>query len=269
LEQFRPRRGARASAIEQVDLSRLLVQAAVVATGRTRADLSAVRDGLAAGQDTFTATITTAGGDAATVIAAAATAVTGELQTKVAAGELTAAEVAAFNVQDRLTQLADEPGAPFLYDPAELAASVGAVGRSVNRDRRRVAIGLRARTAPRARRVVWYAVDGAPAARKANGPWWISGTHDYIAECRRQAWAQIAVWVGKAAVHLWRVSPFHDVGTRSASVGSGLSSMLMHPASPATKKKYYDVRVANKRPDGNSRYSIYGGWERGGGSRAC
>jgi hypothetical protein len=269
LESFRSK-GAPPAADEPVDLGRRLVEAAVTVTGLTQGQLSDRRDTLATtGPATLAAVVLDAGGDLDRIVGDALAVIAAELQAKVDAGELTAAEVAAFDARARLTALANEPGAPLLYDPADLPATRAALGEKLRKDPDSVLIGMRPLARPRRGRVVWYAVDGARRSRRAraaDGPHNLTTSHVYIAECRRRAKAWIGVTAGKASVHLWRKSPhFYDVGRRWASSVTGLSSKLIHPSSPGPKR-YYDVNVTNLASIAST-YSIYGGWERGSGKR--
>jgi hypothetical protein len=263
------RTGIAPGAVTSVEVARHFVAAATQATGLTEAQLSVRRDALAAtGLDRFADVIANANGDLGAIIDAAAVAIDGELQQLVAAGELDAATVAAFDIRGRLAALATDPGAPFLADPADVPRSRAALVRALREDRRHVIVALRPHARRRPGMVVWFAADGEPTnARAAAGPYNITNTHGYIAECRRQAVAWIAVWGGKASVQLWRQHPFYvNVGTRTASGPDGKTTKLVHPANPANRK-YYDVEVKNKKAGGVSRYSIYEAWDRGSGKR--
>src|SRR6266545_2753417 len=67
-----------------------------------------------------------------------------QLRAKVAAGELSAAEVAAVNTRRLMQRLAHQPRAPFLYPPQELSRDPAELGRRLREDpRRSVALSMK------------------------------------------------------------------------------------------------------------------------------
>ena len=120
--------------------------------------------------------VTARGVDPDVVIAAAAAAADGELQAKVAAGELTATEVAALNLDAIMTELANQPGAPFLIDPIELPMTPAELGAMLRRDpRRAVVIGMeRADGKPTRPEFTWFVFDPTLAG---------GATQGYVAHC--------------------------------------------------------------------------------------
>jgi hypothetical protein len=108
--------------IEPVQFDAALVQAAVANTGMSQTALAGQRDSLvAAGSpSSLNDVVAHAGGTPATVVSQATASASAALAAKVAAGQLTAAEVAAIGLPGVMTTLAAAPGAPFLYPSSDV-----------------------------------------------------------------------------------------------------------------------------------------------------
>ncbi len=242
------------AAVVPVRLDALLVAAAVRATNLSQAKLSVIRDELAAAEKTasLAAVLTNRRVDPDAVIKDAARDADAQLRAKVAAGELSAAEVAAVNTRRLMQRLAHQPRAPFLYPPQELSRDPAELGRRLREDpRRSVALSMKPVGALDSKRtVVWFVVD--PNVNK-------DVVHAYRSQCRRSAWTRIKAWAGSAMVRLWRAPPPDNVGSATATAPN-LSSQIVRTSETL---KTYDVNV--KGLQNGSTYTIEGGWVMGSG----
>ena len=260
LEAFRLTKSA-PTTIEPVRLDVLLVHAAVVATGLAQAKLSAARDAeTAAGKpDSLADVLASLSADPGEVIAVAAEKARAELDAKVAAGELTAAEVAALDTDAMMKDLAIQPHAPFLFDPKELALSPIQEGAVLKRDpERAVFVGLESAggaNQPKPPYIVWFAFDPLLSAGAVQG---------YKARCQSYSYVAIKWYSGSSTLRFWRVATPNPIGTRTATSSNRNPSGMDHTS---TSKRNYDISV--KANLNNTDYAIFGGWVIGSTSTAC
>lgn len=240
------------SIIEPVRLDVILVGSAVLATGLTQAQLAAVRDALAlAGPVTLELVLSERGADPEAVAVDAATRADAELQAKIAAGELTADEVAAFDTHGAMLALLEELGAPFLFNPAELTMSPGALGTRLKRDpRRALVIGMESIGPIKRTEMVWFAFDPLINA---------GAIHAYRARCQRVSSVSITRWAGSVTLAFWRVTTPNPIGTRTANSDNPSPPGMSHSSWPTYRT--YDDNVKGNQD--KSDYSVYGGWVQG------
>jgi hypothetical protein len=254
-----------------VFVSAHLVDAAVAKTGKSVSALSALRDSLASSGASLAAVVTAAGGVIGDVLATAIQATTADLSTRVAAGDLTAAEVASLNVPNLINDLANQAGAPFLSPPGDDPRTPAERSKFLStHPRTAIVVGIvpvSTTTKPLPKRYVgWAAFDfarggsGAGAQSAAAGSLAYGAYDNYIAKCQKAASSQITAWVGSAKLKMWRVSDWQNYASSSAA--SGPSPRLY--ASTGTLRTY-DTWVKGTAYGVNSTYSMYYGWVKGSG----
>jgi hypothetical protein len=251
--------------IASVPLWAYLVIAARDETQRSQDALSGLRDQLAAaGQPSSLANvIAAANGSATAALDASIPPVKKELARRVAAQELTAAEVAGLNLRGMMKALETQPYAPFLNRQRVDASSPATAGRALASDPQSVLVGIQPLTTLPTRAAVWAAFafsrrQLAGAAGAALGPLDAGHYHYFVAKCQLAASAQIWAKSGGAQLKLWRVSDWSGYATSYAT--SGASSRLYASAS---KYRTYDTWV--KGLLNGTYYSMYYGWVRGSG----
>jgi hypothetical protein len=239
--------------VQPVQFDSMLIQAAEDETSLTQAELADLRNQFVGdGPPTFRAVVAEAGADPDSVIADAVQAADAALQDKVASGELSAAEVAAVDTPTVLESLADEPGADFLVSPDELPNTPAGIATRLRGDTTgAVVIATRPASHLEGKRnIIWFAFDPKIDEGQA---------HDYLAQCRTLAEAQIRSWAGKERLRLRRNNdPLEAVGSKATAPDfSGKLALNSHI------RRSYDAYV-NGLQDGSD-YSIYGSqlWLRG------
>jgi hypothetical protein len=242
--------------VAPVNFDSVLVAAAASGTGSTQDALAVLRDQLlAAGQPaSLDDVVAKAGGDPAAVQAQAVADAKAALDAKVAAGELTAAEVAALVLPTIMADLGSAPGAWFLYRPGEIAASSAQLSKQLLTDKRGVVVvaGVPVSQPPSKLNVVWFAFD--PKLSVKNGL-----THNFIAQRHVSSSVEIYAWKGAETLKFWRQAPYYLwIGQRMVSAANPSSApALTHSSSPNTR--CYDASVKGTGPAGEySQYSIYG-----------
>jgi hypothetical protein len=253
-----------------VRISAHLVAAAVAQTGRSATALSALRNSLAAsGPASLADVITAAGGVVDDVVVAASDATKSELAARIAAGELTPAEVTSLDVPALVNDLASQAGAPFLTPPADDPSTAAQRARLLGRNRGTVLVGIvpagTGKPLPK-RYIAWAAFEFAPLSRgqrfiaavTTHGGMHAGDYHNYIAKCQKSASAQIFAGRGGATVKLWRVTDWAGYATSYA--GSGASSKLYAWWGSA---RTYDSWVRAIYTD--TTYSMYYSWIKGSG----
>lgn len=252
MERFRVR-ALPPSLIKPVDLNLLLIDAAVRAAGVSQDELTELADdltGTGPTQPAFVDVVTAAGADPDAVIADASAVAHTQLQARVSAGQLPASEVAGLDTEGLVRQLAEQPGAPFLFSPADHARTPAEKGAQLQEDRGRVSVSMEPARRLRRRTVVWFAFD--PKIDKGN-------KHGYRARCEKESYAGIRAWQGGATVRFWR-NPNPFIGTKTSWYYHNERRAMAHSSNT---RRTYDIEVLGEA--NNSDYSAYGGWIQGAG----
>ena len=244
--------------VEPVQFAGLLVKYAVADTGKSQSTLATARDSLvAAGSPAaLNDVVTQAGGHPDVVVDKAAAAASAALAAKVAAGQLTAAEVAALDVHTIVAALAAQPKATFLYPASDIPPTLAKLAAQLAQDERGVVVVGAIPVEPRAKQmVIWFAFD--PTFGIGTG-----ATHNYVAQCRRSAWAEVYSYSGAERLNFWRQSPYYlsfPSKTASAATKDVKTGHSSYPNWRGYDTSVYGVNAGQ--------YSIYGGytWYQGSG----
>jgi hypothetical protein len=238
---------------EPVRLDEILVDAAVAITKQAQAALAANRDALVAGGNagSLAEVLTNLGAEPGEVLGMAMDSANTALEAAVTDGRIS--QEMAQEGADLLDQLLNQPGAPFLFDPADEPDSDEKWTEVIRGNpENAVVVTFRSQDpAPSepALEVVWFAVD----------PPIDEGEYDYYrAKCSTWASARIAASAGSARLRFWRYSPYDSIGTQSDSAGAPSPGWL---SDDSDKKVTWDVGVTGLKD--KSDYSIYGGWVQG------
>lgn len=246
--------------VEPVQFDAALVKAAANNTGRSQTALATLRDGLVAagGPATLNDVVAQAAGSPVEVIAKASAAASAALDAKVAAGQLSAAEVTALDVPAIMSALATQPKAVFLYPSTDVPSTGSQLSAQVLGDKRGiVVVGAVPVNPPKNEKqlVIWFAFD--PTFGIGAG-----ATHHYVAQCRQSSWVGVYSLSGSEQLKFWRQSPYYlYLGAKTASALNKYVQ-LSHSSTPVWRG--YDTSVYGVAA---GTYSIYGGytWYRGSG----
>ena len=162
---------------------------------------------------------------------------------------------------DRILQYADEfgidreqleePGIPFVVDPAELPDNESDYFDIIQRQPDAVIVTFELLDATDEPVVIAYAIDPDIGRYQS---------HYYRAKCQSSAWVQIQANAGSMSVYFWRYSPYVYLGARTAnSLRLASPSHIYSSTHPSVKT--FDVRVRGWQS--NSNYSIFGYWSLG------
>jgi hypothetical protein len=241
--------------IDTVNLDAILVRA----TGLNATDLSAKRDArLAAGSPGSLAEVLVNEGVApGAVLATAISDATTQLNDAMSQGHVPSDAMAGTSVDALLDALLQQPGAPFIVDPALQAQDGNRWAGILDLERERkieqpVLVTFASVQRPAdpnaAADIVWFAVD--PPINEGQ-------YRAYRAICSTYAGVQLYATKGSATVSFWRQTPYLDIGKRYDAAGGSASSWL----SASGDRTSWDAGVYGWR-DG-SYYSLYGGWTEG------